>query len=121
MYKHTTLGRLLRSGLAAVSLMGAVSIGPVSVHADGPQPGAPWPQLKRDGARTGTAPVSGPRTPALHWLYNVGSPIVSGPVIAADGMIYVGSEDARLRAVRPDGTLAWTYVLPQPDGSADIA
>ena len=116
MDKHATFARLLRGGLAAAAIMGAAGLGPLTALADGPQPNAPWPQLKRDGARTGAAAVTGPRNPTLRWLYSVGSPIVSGPVVAADGMIYVGSEDSRVRAVRPDGTLSWTYVLPQPDG-----
>jgi outer membrane protein assembly factor BamB len=98
-------------------MLGAVWFGPAAARADGPQPGAPWPQLKRDAARTGIAPMSGPRNPALRWMYSAGSPIVSGPVVAADGTIYVGSEDSRVRAVRPDGTLSWTYVLPRPEGS----
>ncbi len=80
-------------------------------RADGPQPNAAWPEFKRDGARSGVAPVNGPYTPKQAWQYDAGSPIVSGPVIDADGTIYIGTERGELRAVRPDGTTKWTYSL----------
>ncbi|MBU5444797.1 fibronectin type III domain-containing protein [Paenibacillus sp. MSJ-34] len=49
----------------------------------------------------------GIRTPVQLWQFTTGSKIVSSPAIAEDGTIYVGSNDNRLYAVRPDGTTKW--------------
>lgn len=45
------------------------------------------------------------------WAYNLGSDIRPQiPTIAADGTIYIGSEDnTNFHAIKPDGTLKWTY------------
>src|SRR5207244_3034540 len=56
--------------------------------------------------------------PQVAWRHGVGAPIMSGPVIAADGTIYVGTEDARIIAVKPDGTRKWLYSLPDGGGGA---
>jgi len=48
-----------------------------------------------------TAASSGPTPP--------GSGVFSSPAIASDGTIYVGSNDHKLYAIHPNGTLQWAY------------
>jgi outer membrane protein assembly factor BamB len=36
------------------------------------------------------------------------------PLVGADGTIYVGSDDAKMYAVNPDGTLQWDYLTDGP-------
>ncbi len=35
--------------------------------------------------------------------------VISSPAIGSDGTIYVGSEDHKLYAINPDGSLKWSY------------
>jgi hypothetical protein len=95
--------RAAAAGLVAVAVLAVWSLGPGSVAADQPQLNSPWPQFKRDGPKTGRAALNGPARPVQRWVYNAGSPIVSGPVIGADGTVYAGTENARLLSVKPDG------------------
>ena len=39
--------------------------------------------------------------------FATGGPILSSPSIGADGTIYVGSDDGKVYAVKPDGTAKW--------------
>jgi len=50
-----------------------------------------------------------PPANGLFWTYTTGNAIYSSPAIGVDGTIYVGSTDARLHAVNPDGTAKWTF------------
>ncbi|MBI2263192.1 PQQ-binding-like beta-propeller repeat protein [Candidatus Berkelbacteria bacterium] len=43
------------------------------------------------------------------WKYFVGKGIDCAPAIAADGTIYVGSQDKHLYAINADGTLKWKF------------
>ena len=50
--------------------------------------------------------------------------IVSSPAIAADGTVYVGSDDYKLYAINPNGTLKWSYttggaIVSSPTIAAD--
>ncbi len=42
------------------------------------------------------------------WKYQTGGQVNSSPVLAADGTVYVGSQDKKLYAIAPDGSLKWT-------------
>jgi outer membrane protein assembly factor BamB len=110
------LWRRTGRGLAALALVGAGWLLPATAQvarADGPQPNAPWAQQKGDGSRTGRSTLTGPAVPtAQAWRYVTNNPIVSGPVVAPDGMIYFGTENFRVWALRPDGTQRWVYELP---------
>ena len=116
--RNRALARRASLGMAALALAGAAWLVPAVASADGPQPGSPWPQLKRDGPRTGVAAANGPTNPTAAWRYGTGSAIMSGPVIAADGTIYVGTENARVVAVTPSGQQKWSYDLPDGGGGA---
>jgi hypothetical protein len=47
----------------------------------------------------------------LQWSLKLDSPVLSSPVIGNDGIIYIGSmsSNSKLYAIRPDGTVKWTY------------
>ena len=48
----------------------------------------------------------------LKWVLNFGGwNVFSSPAIGPDGTIYVGSEDQKLYAVSPDGTVKWDFQL----------
>src|SRR5262245_38205444 len=85
--------------------------GPQPAAAAGPQPAAPWAQFKRDPQKTGRSPVNGPTAPEVLWKFTAGNPILSGPVIDADGTLYFGTENSKLYAVGPDGKQRWTYQI----------
>ena len=67
------------------------------------------------------APNNGPATPVQRWVFNAGSPVVSGPVIGADGTVYVGTENAKLYAVKPDGKAGWSCDMPDGGGAPTYA
>ncbi|HEX2034924.1 MAG TPA: PQQ-binding-like beta-propeller repeat protein [Chloroflexota bacterium] len=79
--------------------------------ADGPQAGAPWPQFKQNGTRNGRAPRDGPAFPVKAWAFDAKARILSGPVIGADGTIYVITAGGKLKAINPNGTERWTYTF----------
>jgi outer membrane protein assembly factor BamB len=45
------------------------------------------------------------------WKFTAGNPILSGPVIDADGTLYFGTENSKLYAVGADGKQRWTYQI----------
>jgi outer membrane protein assembly factor BamB len=79
------------------------------IRADAPQPNAPWPQVQRDGTKAGRATVNGPAAPALLWQFGANSPVTRGPIVGNDGVVYVGTEDGRIFAVKPDGQQKWSF------------
>jgi outer membrane protein assembly factor BamB len=48
------------------------------------------------------------------WRFATGEAVLASPAVARDGTIYVGSYDRNLYALRPDGTIKWTFPLPPP-------
>ncbi|HVR35962.1 MAG TPA: PQQ-binding-like beta-propeller repeat protein, partial [Methylomirabilota bacterium] len=45
----------------------------------------------------------------LKWKFTTGGSVWSSPAIAADGTIYIGSDDGRLYAIHPNGTEKWHF------------
>jgi len=43
------------------------------------------------------------------WAYGTSGDVASSPAVAADGTIYVGSNDNGVYAFNPDGTVKWTF------------
>lgn len=69
-----------------------------------------WPGRSHDDRHTGRSPYIGAQNNNLKWSYTCGvGGVYSSPAIGADGTIYVGSHDAQLYAINPDGTLKWAY------------
>jgi len=49
--------------------------------------------------------------------------VESSPAVGPNGDIYIGSDDGRLRAIKPDGTLRWEFpsaAFPLPDGGTAV-
>ncbi|MCL4557114.1 MAG: PQQ-binding-like beta-propeller repeat protein [Deltaproteobacteria bacterium] len=73
---------------------------------------SPWPRFHRDSQSTGLSPINTiATTGVLKWSYLTGQSIFSSPAIGADGTIYVGSNDGKLYAINPNGTLKWSYTM----------
>lgn len=69
--------------------------------------GSPWPMFHHDALHTGRSPYLGAQTGDLRWTFTTGDIVTSSPAIDVDGIIYVGSMDGNLYAVKPDGTEKW--------------
>jgi outer membrane protein assembly factor BamB len=78
-----------------------------------PAHAGPWQHAHGDAANTGYADVV--TQPALRpdvLVPGIGSYAPgAGPVIGPDGTVYLGNQQGELRALRPDGSLAWMRKL----------
>ncbi len=83
---------------------------------------SPWPKFRNNAQSTGLSAISAtPTTGALEWSYTTESYVYS-PVIAADGTIYVASDNGYatqgyLYAIHPNGGFDWsdqTYLWTNP-------
>jgi outer membrane protein assembly factor BamB len=74
-----------------------------------PQPGSPWPMLRRDQYHTGRSPYNGPETSALKWVFETPGNR-SSPAISADGTIYLAASDEYVYAINPDGSEKWRFL-----------
>jgi inhibitor of cysteine peptidase len=70
---------------------------------------APWPMFHHDQKHTGKTTNMGTRVGALKWRFKTDGQVVSSPAIAADGTVYVGSDDNYVYAINRDGSLKWRY------------
>lgn len=46
---------------------------------------------------------------SLKWSLDTGGAVNSSPAIGKEGIVYVGSNDEKLRAIEPDGTEKWSF------------
>ncbi|MBB5867259.1 outer membrane protein assembly factor BamB [Allocatelliglobosispora scoriae] len=70
----------------------------------------PWPSAMRDARHSGMSASSGPTKGVVRWQRTLEAAVSSGPVIGADGTIYVASNGGVLHAVdATTGTDRWTY------------
>ena len=112
------IARWPRAAVAlAVVLAGVAGPAPVPAAAAGPQPNAAWAQFKGDAQKTGRSPLVGPTAPEVKWTFAAGSPITSGPVIDADGTVYIGTENSRIYAVDATGKQKWMYQIEGGNGA----
>jgi outer membrane protein assembly factor BamB len=70
----------------------------------------PWPMFRHDLRHTAESPYTGPAAPGLLWRYRTGAAVRSSPAVAADGTIYVGSDNGYLYALNSVGSLKWRYL-----------
>jgi outer membrane protein assembly factor BamB len=70
----------------------------------------PWPMFRHNPQRTGRSYNIGPEIPILKWSLHVEDRIYSSPAIGSDGTIYVGSNNGKIYAVNPDGSIKWVFV-----------
>lgn len=71
---------------------------------------SPWPMYRHDAQRTACTTYKGPEVPELKWTFRAGGRL-SAPVIAADGTMYIDSEDGNLYALDPWGNKKWACPL----------
>ncbi|AGB02802.1 PKD domain-containing protein [Methanoregula formicica] len=71
-----------------------------------------WPKFQHDLQNTGRSQYTGSQSNTTKWIYtNAGDFWYVNPVIGFDGTIYIGSQDANLRALDPNGTQKWQVSL----------
>ena len=82
-----------------------------------------WPEALHDGAHSATASVTGPSTGRVEWTRALGGNITPGPVVAADGTIYVATNAGVLHALNPaTGADLWTFNGGSPyTGETDLS
>ena len=75
---------------------------------------SPWPMFQHDAQHTGRSPFVGPETNVLKWSFATGGAFgnLSSTAIGLDGTIYAGSQDEKLYAINPDGSLKWRTLKP---------
>jgi hypothetical protein len=83
---------------------------------------AQWPQYHGNAQRTGRTAAIGPTTPTLKWAFDLKGPMLSSPVVGADGTVYTGSvwqesltPSSWIYAISSDGTLKWRFRTPWRD------
>jgi PQQ-like domain len=71
---------------------------------------APWPMALFDARHTGTSSATGPGTGHVEWTRDLGGNITPGPVVGADGTIYVATNAGVLHALDSStGADQWTF------------
>ena len=69
----------------------------------------PWSVFRHDSLHTGRSTLQGPDSNNLKWSFRTENIVDSSAVLGRDGTIYIGSQDKRLYAIKPGGTLKWSY------------
>ena len=81
-----------------------------------------WAAGRHDAQGTYWADALGPAQPEVVWTLEDENGWAGGPVVAADGTVYVTARDGRLVAVRPDGSMSWIVRLPgEPFGAPALS
>jgi outer membrane protein assembly factor BamB len=79
----------------------------------------PWPTFQHDARHTGRSAYTGPSGGDLAWIYETNG-WLSAPVIGPGGIVYVGSSDSTLYALKPDGNLKWSFKANGSVGTASV-
>jgi uncharacterized repeat protein (TIGR01451 family) len=74
--------------------------------------GHPWTAERRDAQGTLFSPVAGPSDPRIQWVLQDPAGFSGGPVVSAQGMVYVTSQPGTLYALDDQGTILWQASLP---------
>lgn len=75
-----------------------------------------WASARHDAQGTRWTEARGPATPEIRWTFQPGEGIEfsGGPAVAADGTIYITSQEGLLYALDPDGGPLWQTQLAAP-------
>jgi len=68
-----------------------------------------WWMFHHDVKHTGRSPYLGPSYATKKWAFPAGIIAYSSPALGADGAVYIGSDNANLYAINPDGTQRWAF------------
>ncbi len=71
-----------------------------------------WATQGRDSQRTFWSAWPGPRQGELLWTLDVGEALVGGPVVAANGTLFVTAPQGQLIALSAEGRELWRTALP---------
>ena len=98
---------VLTAALVACKLSDSVNTQPANTQPANTQPA--WPMIHHDLQHSGKTTNPGPSSADVKWDFGINDAGPSSPAIASDGTIYVGSNDRKLYAVKPDGTKKWEF------------
>jgi ABC-type dipeptide/oligopeptide/nickel transport system permease subunit/outer membrane protein assembly factor BamB len=70
-----------------------------------------WASERHDAQGTRWTDVQGPDAPVIQWIFNAPGGFDGGPVVSAEGTIYVASLEGRLIALNPDASIRWEAEL----------
>jgi peptide/nickel transport system permease protein len=71
-----------------------------------------WPMERHDAYGTLWTEATGPISPTIQWTFEDPERFSGGPVVAADGTVYIASEGGSLFALDTDGSVLWKAHLP---------
>jgi outer membrane protein assembly factor BamB len=70
----------------------------------------PWPVYQHDARHSGLSTIdTSASAGVIQWNFSPGGGSFSAPVLDADGTIYAGATDFNLYALKPDGSLKWSF------------
>jgi uncharacterized repeat protein (TIGR01451 family) len=71
-----------------------------------------WAAQRHDAQGTLWSPATGPTAPVIQWVFQDEAGFPGSPAVAADGTIYLTSNDGMLYALDPQGSILWQVTLP---------
>jgi outer membrane protein assembly factor BamB len=111
-FMHSYGAKWTAYGIGAISVAALIAAAPLvaTSYASGAPNSSPWPMALHDARHTATASAVGPQTGDIAWKRDLGGNITPGPVVGADGSIYVASSTGVLYALNPQsGANRWTF------------
>lgn len=83
---------------------------------------SPWPSALHDARHSGAGAVAGPATGRIRWQRKLAGGVTPGPVVGADGTVYVATNAGVLHALDPStGADRWTYDSRTSQPGADLS
>ncbi len=79
-----------------------------------------WANTAHDPQGTKYVDVTAPSNPTATWVYIAELPIAGGPVVAADGTVYLSIGSDQLVAVSSEGKKLWQVTIPREQGQEGI-
>lgn len=73
-----------------------------------------WATTLHNEKNMSRSPFVGPEQATQLWTTAIGGHMRGGPVVDAEGNIYVGGEDKKLYSLDAQGTIKWTYTSDYP-------
>jgi len=96
----TATGYVFTPSAIPVTVNGADVVG-LDFTATGGLADSAWPKFRGNAQNTGQSPYIGAQTNHVKWTFTTSFGVASSPAVAADGTVYVGSDDGYLYAFGP--------------------